>query len=410
LKILYLHQHFGTREGTAGTRSLEFARLLQQRGHQVTILCGWNDRSGLPRVTRSIRQQYEIDGVRILQINTAYSQKMNYLRRMWAFVEFMALGAWAAVQQRQVDVIFATSTPLTIAIPAMLAAGLNHKPFVFEVRDLWPEAPIRLGILRNRVLIALARWLERVTYRQAKHVIALSPGMKDGILQTGIAPDKITVIPNACDNSLFDVPPEAGNAFRNQHPWLNEHRLVIYGGTFGVANGLDYFVRLAHATRRLDPGVVFLLIGDGKEGAALRALAQQLGILDYGLWILPAVPRREMPGVLAAASVATSMFVDNPVTWPNSANKFFDALAAGRPIAINYEGWQADVLRESGAGLALPAGDVMRAAHMLVELLQSDERLQAASAAARRLARERFDRVALSRQLEQVLATAAGEA
>jgi glycosyltransferase involved in cell wall biosynthesis len=402
LKILYLHQHFTTRQGSGGTRSFEFARLLHQRGHEITILCGRSDRSGLVSKGRLI-EDCEYSGLKVLQLNVFYSQKMGFVQRLLKFVWFMLLASWVAVRQRDVDVILATSTPLTIAVPAIVASRINGLPFVFEVRDLWPDVPIGLGMLRNPVLIACARSLEHLAYRCATHIIALSPGMKDGIVRAGTPAEKVSVIPNACDNDLFDVPAAVGLGFSAQHSYLMNRPLVVYAGAFGRVNGLEYLVQLAQQVRYLDEDIVFLLVGAGREKQALHDLAQDLGVLNRTLWLMEETPRRMIPEILSAATIATSTTISNPVLWNNSANKFFDALAAGRPIAINHGGWQAELLCESGAGIVLPPDDIDQAAQLLVDFIHSEERLGRACRAARVLASERFDRRLLANQLEEVL-------
>lgn len=407
MRILYLHQHFTTRQGTAGTRSYEFSRLLQKEGHQITMLAGRYDRSGLEHQPGKLVDEHNLHGIRVLALNVFYGQNMSYLRRMVSFGWFMLLAAGVALRQRKADVIFATSTPLTIAVPAMIASKINRKPFVFEVRDLWPEVPIGIGALRQPLLVKVAKWLERVTYRNAAHVVALSPGMKEGVVRAGTSPDKVTVIPNASDLDLFGVPPETGQAFRAQHPEIGDRPLVVYAGAFGAVNDLSYLIRMAAAMRKLDERVAFLLVGRGSEEARLHTLAEDLGVLGTNLWILPSIPRQEMPSVLSAATIATSIFVDNPVMWTNSANKFFDALASGTPVALNYQGWQADVIREAGAGIVLDARDTDCAARQLVEALHNPVWLESAGKAARRLAEEQFAREKLALQLEEVLRAAA---
>lgn len=405
MNILYLHQYFATRKGSSGTRSYEFARLLRDFGHEVTIVCGWDDGNGLEPSSRLITE-FEIDGLAIKQINVRYSAGMGYVMRVFVFIRFMLLASWVAAREKNVDVIFATSTPLTIAIPAILASWITRRPFVFEVRDLWPEVPIGLGILRSSLLIRLAEWLERFAYRCARHIVALSPGMKQGIVRSGVSSSKVSVIPNACDNDLFDVPYECGQRFRARHPHLADRPLVIYAGAFGMANGLDYLVRLAELVRLRDSSIAFLLVGDGKEREALLNLARKLGVLNDTLWFMDDIPRQNMPEVLSAATIATSLFACNPVLWNNSANKFFDALAAGRPIAINQRGWLAELIEETGAGIVLPPDDVTQAARNLVEFLGCEARLERAGNAAKTLALERFDRLKLARKLESVLRSA----
>jgi glycosyltransferase involved in cell wall biosynthesis len=177
----------------------------------------------------------------------------------------------------------------------------------------------------------------------------------------------------------------------------------------GFANGLEYLVRVAHHARTLNDHIGFLLIGQGREKENLQHLARELGVLNQSVWFVDSLPRYEMPAVLSAATVATSIFQNNPVLWHNSANKFFDALAAGKPIAINYGGWQADLLNETGAGIVLPADDPAQAARDLLAFVSDPQRLQHAADAARELALTRFSRNMMADKLEQVLCQAVGK-
>jgi glycosyltransferase involved in cell wall biosynthesis len=402
VRVLYLHQHLAIRAGSVGTRSFEFARLLRERGHDVTMLCGWNELSGLPSGRRLI-ERHKIDSIPIIQLNIRYSQQMGYGRRFIAFVWFILLASFVAARERNVDVIYATSTPLTIAIPAMIGSLVRRRPFVFEVRDLWPEVPIELGVLRNPILILAARLLERLAYRRARRIVACSPGMKDGIVRCGVPSAKIAVIPNGCDVDLFEVPDAVGQAFRAEHSFLEDRPLVVYTGAFGLVNGLEYLVRLAHRLQSRGKRFAFLLVGEGREKARVRELAKELGVLDRSLWIVDAMSRERTVAVLSAATIATSTVIPNRVLWNNSANKFFDALAAGRPVMVNHGGWLADLLTETGAGIVLPAEDFDRAADGLTAFLESEASLRTARVAARRLVRDHFGRRRLADHLEQVL-------
>jgi glycosyltransferase involved in cell wall biosynthesis len=183
--------------------------------------------------------------------------------------------------------------------------------------------------------------------------------------------------------------------------------LVLYAGTLGYINGVDYLARLAAAVAPRNPEVRFLVMGGGREEELVRRTAQQLGVLDRNFFMLPPVPKREMPAIYSAANLAASVFLDLPEMWANSANKVFDALAAGRAIAINHEGWLADLIRETGCGVVLDARNMELAAETLVCRL-ADRLWQArAGAAARRVGLERFDRDKLAAELEAVLVAAA---
>jgi glycosyltransferase involved in cell wall biosynthesis len=396
VKIIYLHQYFATPNMVGGTRSYEMARRLVRYGHEVHMITSCGDRRGSGWTTT------EEAGIHVHWCAVPYSNHMSYGQRLRAFMRFAWLSARKAASLPG-DVVFATSTPLTIALPAVWAARKRSIPMVFEVRDLWPEMPIAVGALRSRPTIAAACWLERFAYRHAAHVVALSPGMKAGVVATGYPAEQVTVIPNSCDLGLFRGKEEQGREFRRRHEWLQDRPLVVYAGALGFINGVDYLARLAAVVQSRNPEIRFLVVGQGREELRVRKVAEGLGVLDKNFFMLPAVPKAEMPALLSAADLATSLFLDVKQMWANSANKVFDALAAGRPIAINHEGWLADMIRETGCGLVLDPHDLVTAADRLLDVL-GDRRWQAcARRAALAVGRERFDREKLAAQLEMVL-------
>jgi len=405
MRIVYLHQYFNSPKQAGSTRSYEMGRRLAAKGHQVHLIT--SERTST-RSSRGWRQEW-IDGMMVHWLHVPYSNHMPYARRMVAFLQFAFGAGWRAAAL-PADVVFATSTPLTIALPGIFAAKRNRTPLVFEVRDLWPEEAIAMGAVRGRLPIALANALERFAYRHSAQIVALSPDMREGVVRCGYARDRVHVIPNASDLDLFDVPDEAGWAFRRRHDWLQQRPLVVYTGAMGRRNGVSYLVHMAARVREIDPEVRFLLVGEGYEEQMIRQLAARLGVLDQTLFMLPALPKSQMPAILSAATLAASVMIDLQALWPNSANKVFDAFAAGRPVAINHEGWLAQVLRENGAGIVLPAGDTEAAAQQVAAYLADAEGVRRGGQNAKQLAVTRFDRDQLAVQLEGVLFQALGEA
>jgi glycosyltransferase involved in cell wall biosynthesis len=403
LRIAYLYQYHQSLERFGGGRSYEFGRRLVERGHEVHMITTdrWETR------TRGGWQVEEEAGMRVHRLPVPYANTMSHPRRMQAFARFaMAAGIRAA--RVHPEVVFATSTPLTIVVPGLVAARLSRARFVFEVRDLWPELPLELGFLRNPIAKHLAVRLAEAGYRHADFVVALSSGMAAGVVRHGYPPGQIAVIPNACDPSLFSPSPAAVTGFRSERTWLGDRPLVVYTGTFGRVNGVDYLVRLATEVRPLNPEIRFLLVGDGAQRNAVRDLAQRLGVLDRTLFLSTPVPRSRLPVILGAATIATSVFIPFPGLEHNSANKFFDSLAAERPIAINHGGWQADLLNRTHAGLELDPFDLPAAARELVQRLEDPDWLKAAGDAASALARGRFARDRLFDHFERVLTGTAG--
>lgn len=397
MKVIYLHQFFATMDMSIGTRAYEFTRRLARAGHEVHVIASRREAAGDMGWI-----QTDEDGVTVHWLPIPYSNNLSYPARIKAFFRF-ALAAGLRASRLGGDVVFATSTPLTIAIPAIFASRIRRIPMVFEVRDLWPELPIAIGAIRHPILKALAHWLEWLAYHSANHIIALSPGMAAGVQKQGIPASKITIIPNSTDTDLLDVPASEGLAFRETLGLTPDQPLIVYAGSLGLMNGVGYLVEIACEIQPIRPEVRFLIVGDGKDAEIIKARARELGLYDRVLWVRPGMPKREMPRVLSAATVATSLFIDLPQMWHNSANKFFDALAACRPVAINYQGWQSDILKESGAGLVLPAADARRAAIMLADFLSDPEQLGKASQAARQLAYDEFNRDTLYEKFEQIL-------
>jgi len=401
MRIVYLHQYFLTPAKPGGTRSYEMARRLVADGHEVHMVT--SDQT--PSAGGPAWRESEEAGIHVHWARVPYDNRMPHWRRLWAFVAF-AFGATRKAASLRPHVIFATSTPLTIAIPAIVSSWWTRAPFVFEVRDMWPDVPIAIGALKNPVVRMLARGLERVTYRRARHIVALAPGMREDIIAKGVPAEKVTVIPNGCDLDVFGTAP-SGPTPRELEPWLGARRLVLFAGTLGMVNDVGYLVEVAAQVARLDPEIRFVIIGDGRERDSIRARAAQLGVLDRTLVMRDPVPKGELSRWLHTADLVVALFTGPRVIWKDAVqNKFFDALAAGRPVANNFDGWQSQVAVQEGVGLILDPGDVGTAARQLVAALADQSWLDAVPARARVLAEGRFNRDRLAGELNSVLRAA----
>ena len=398
MRIVYLHQYFVTPEMAGGVRSYEMARRLAARGHDVHVVTADQESRG---ASDGWRESVEC-GVNVHWTPVPYDNTMSHARRLRAFFTF----AWSASRRASAlrpDLVFATSTPLTIALPAVYAARRNGCPMVFEVRDLWPEVPIAIGALRNPATIAVARWLERFAYGNAAHVVALTPGMKDHVVSVGCPADRVSVIPNGCDLELFGADASAPN-LREQFGWIGNRPLLVFCGTFGLVNGVDYLPRLCSHLLVIDPGICVVALGHGREFEAVRRLAAQLAVLERNFFMLGRVPKKEAAAWVRTAQMTIALFTGPEIVWRDAVqNKFFDSLAAGRPVANNFPGWQAKIAVEAGAGLILDAHDTCSAARTLAKHLRDAKWLEAASRAASDLARTRFDRDFLAADLARVL-------
>ncbi|WP_411889666.1 glycosyltransferase family 4 protein [Yoonia sp. SDW83-1] len=399
MKILYFHQYFNTTEMAGGTRSYEMAKCLVAADHEVHIITTWREPT-----EKTDWWQESIDGIEVHWLPVRYDNTMSFAGRIGAFFKF-ALKAGQRGCRIGGDLVFATSTPLTIILPGYRAARRLRTPLVFEVRDLWPKLPIAMGALKNPLTRWLAICLERFAYARSDAIVALSPGMAEGVIQLGYPEDKITIIPNGCDLDLFTPSEVAANKFRTKHPELGTGQIILYAGTLGRINGVGYLAQLAHLMKDRFPEVRFVTIGHGSEAERTHQLAKQLGVLDVNFFQYPAMSKQELVGAFAAASVSCSLFIDLPAMWANSANKFFDTLASGTAVAINYQGWQADLIDEHECGVVLNA-DPDKAADDLSLLLSDREALAETGRRARQLAQVRFSRDKLGQEFVSVLQNA----
>ena len=205
MHILYIHQYFATPTGSTGTRSYEFARRWVKAGHKVVMLTTISQlcEQDLQDAKGRFIKRTIIDDIDVRAINLPYNQKMGFIKRGLSFVAFFVLSSFYILFTKKPDVIYASSTPLTVGIPALTGKWLRRIPFVFEVRDQWPEIPIELGIIKNKLLIKTLLWLEKTIYKNSSAIIACSPGQAEGVRSVSEAQKRIEVVPNSCDIELF---------------------------------------------------------------------------------------------------------------------------------------------------------------------------------------------------------------
>jgi glycosyltransferase involved in cell wall biosynthesis len=400
VNVLFLHQHFATREGAGGTRTWEFSQGLLRRGNTVTMVAQRRRGGG---VDEPGRHKLE-GGLDLILLPGWYTNHLTHLQRIWQFILFIMRASVLRDLPHRPDVVIASSTPLTIGIPGWILARRYGVPFVFEVRDLWPEAPIQLGVLKGRLLPWLMVKLERFLYRHADVIIPLSPGMEAGVLAEGGDPRKVITITNASDVDLF-TPESRDRALLA--PWgLEDQFVAIHGGSMGMANGLDYIVEAARELKaRGENGITFAFAGAGGQEKRLKALAQQHG-LDNVVF-LGAIARTDLGAIVSSCDVAIASFADFPVLATNSPNKLFDGLAAGLPCIVNSDGWTRRVIETADAGAYVDVREPAQLADAVVRL-RDDEALRERQARnALRLAHDVFARERMGQRFCDVIEHAA---
>ena len=359
----------------------------------MTVVCGAHAYSGLdfPYDADCCWHRGDVDGIDVISLPLAYANRDSLLRRGWTFLRF-ALRSVRLALQLDYDLAFATSTPITAVIPGLAAKWLRGKPFVFEVRDLWPELPRALG-LRNPFVLGGMSLLEFLGYRSAEACIGLSPGIVEGIRARADERLPVAMIPNGCDLELF----HPSKRSKLTLPGLGPDDFVAgFTGAHGVANGLDALLAVAgELKRRGDTRVKLVFIGDGKEKERLAVRATELGLTNC--LFFPPMPKPELGAITASLDCGLMVLRDIPAFYRGtSPNKFFDYLAAGIPVVNNYPGWLAGLITEHRCGLVVPPGNPVAFADALQRLAANADERRAMGAAARALGEKEFARPLLA--------------
>lgn len=339
MKILYLHQYFNTNENSGGTRSYEFSNELTKAGHEVVVITG----------KKTDQSSIKNERLKVISTNTKYSNDMGFLRRVLSFFHYILFSIILSLKVKNIDVVFATSTPITIGVPGYIISKLKRAKFIFEVRDVWPDVPIELGFINNKALIYLLKKYELFIYKHADYIIALSKGMKNNILSKGNFKNKLSVITNLANLEMYNNIEIDEKKIKKNYGLENKF-ICIHPGTMGFVNGLDFILDTANYTKE-NKEIHYLLIGSGKEKDNLKTRVKKENLNN--VTIADPLPKKDIIKVIKASDLGL-MVVRNEfkILEDNSANKFFDFLAAGLPILINYEGWQKETLENDEAGFS----------------------------------------------------------
>lgn len=400
MHILLVHQLFLRAEDAGMSQHYDFAHHLVRSGHRVTVLAGRRSYLTGTAVSTTRRQVLE-PGLEVIPCAQVGGVHRSFVWRTVGFLSFMLSSLVAGLRVPQVDVVWTTSPPLPQVCTAWFVAWVRRRPWVFEIRDLWPAVAVEMGILRNRLLIAIAGAVEGFLYRWATKIVVNSPGFLPYLCGRSIPSARIEVVPNGVDPSAF-APEDRGESFRRAHG-LQDRFVVLYAGAHGQAN--DLMTLLAAAERMQDePRVAFVLVGDGKQKPSLMAAAAQKR-LDNVLF-LAAVPRVQIAGVVAAADVGVATLKPIPLFATVYPNKVFDYMAAGRPVVLAMDGAIRALVEEAGAGLVVRPGDAAALSVAVRSLLRDPVAARRMGARGRACVEAGFDRRLSAEKLERLLQAA----
>ncbi len=393
MRILYLHQYFCPPGGSGNNRSYELARAWVRAGHEITIL---TSPAYFPPTYQQDRpvHEFDLDGIKVVVLKVAYAHEMDFMERISAWLRFFWMARKRMWKWTNVDLVYASSTPLTVGELGRIIHRRKAIPFVFETVDVWPDVPIGMGILKNRMLIWYIRQRTNRIYREAAAVITLSEGMRNQVLSSGVPPSKVHVIHNGTDPLRFPY------VERPSRPKI----LVIYTGTVGIANGLDQLVDAAEAVAQQGrEDICFLVVGEGNDLDRVLSYANSKKLTN--LTFRKKVPKEEVSDLLASADIGCVCFAPFSVLEANSANKFYDYLSTGLPVVLNYQGWQADYLAKYGGGLSSKQGDFSKWIQNIIRFADDQDYRKAEGKKGRKLIEMYFDRRKLSERILELFST-----
>jgi putative colanic acid biosynthesis glycosyltransferase WcaI len=400
MKILYLSQYFPPEMGAPSARVHECAREWVAAGMEVTVLTGMpHHPTGVvpPKYRKRFYVRENIDGIDVARAYVYATPNRGIIRRAWSYITFMICSICVGLTRvRRADVLIATSPQLLAGLAGWILSAFKRVPFVFEVRDLWPESIEAVGALRSKFVLAPLYAIANFLYRRAKHIVVVSDTTKQILIERGIPESKITVIKNGVDLDLF-APQSHDNEMRERHH-LNGEFVILYIGTIGMAHALEVVVEAAERLKD-DDSVKFLLVGEGARKAALVEAARNLPNLIF----VDGRPREEVPAYLAASDVCLVHLRRSELFETVLPSKMFEIMGCARPILLGVEGEALRTMNEADAGVSFSPED-SRALIEQISRLQTDRaELDRLGRNGRQYAEEHYCRRRLARRYAELL-------
>jgi glycosyltransferase involved in cell wall biosynthesis len=388
VKILILHQHFNTPQKGGAIRSYYLAKALVDKGIETIVISGHNEKE---------YKRENIEGIDVHFLPIAYDNRFGFWKRSFSFVHYILSSVKLARQFRGVSICYAISVPLTIGLAARWIKLRYKIPYIFEVGDLWPDAPIQMGFVENYFFKQLLYQLESSIYRDAESIVALSPMIKSAI-EEKVKNKTIHLIPNMADTDFYK--PEIKSQAVEQKFGVEGKFVVSYIGAAGVANGLDYFLECVRASLKRDQNIQFLICGDGAILARLKEAAQRLTLSN--LTFLDFQNRESVREIMSITDAAFVCYKAIPILETGSPNKYFDGLAAGKLIVVNFGGWIKEEIESNRCGMYVHPNQPTDFANKIEPFLRNNELLVQYQQASRLLAESKYARKILSERFVNI--------
>ena len=391
MTVLYIHQYFRTPQEPGGTRSYWIAKKLIDSGHKVFMLTS-------KKFDENTKKHTEIDGINVIYLNVDYNQKMSFFKRIFSFLLFSFSSLREAVKlSSKIDFVYATSTPLTVGFPALFLYYIYNKRYIFEVRDLWPEVPIQLKIIKNKTFIYFIKKIEKLIYQKATEIIALSPGMFEGVYKVTGNKSNISLVPNMSKKNEFYPREKEINLLTKYNIDLNCLNF-IYFGSIGYANGLD---KLIEFFGQVNDNFKLYIAGSGSEENNLKGLVKLKNITNVSF--LGNFNTSGISEIVNCCDVSIVSFLDIPILSTNSPNKFFDSLSAGKPILVNSDGWTRELVENKNCGFYYKYDDIEDFKRVLDNLLTNKPILENMSKNSLALSYNTYDKEILTTKIVEII-------
>jgi glycosyltransferase involved in cell wall biosynthesis len=410
MKILLIHQYFLEPDDGGGSRFNEMTRNWSEKGHKITVIAGMihaNKSEKLPEYKGKYFLHKQHDRVSVWRCHVSEYYNVNFFGRLWGYFSFVLSSVWAGLfkVKGNFDLILVTSPPLFVGITAYILSRVKRIPFVFEVRDLWPESAIDSGVVTNKLIIRFAYWFEGFMYRKAKLINVLTPAFKKSLIEKKKVPeDKIIFIPNAADFSISDKLLDTFDSklFREQNG-LSGKFVITYVGAHGVANHLIQLIDTAELLK--DTNLLFQLIGSGMQKQYLIDEVRRRELTNVKF--IDTISKNEVFKYILASDLGTSVLKRTETYKTIYSNKTFDYMSCKKPILLIIDGVSRDLVEAANCGVFAEPEQPDDIAKKIRLFLQNPEIMHQQGENGYHYAKAHFDRNVLSSEymihLEQLL-------
>jgi glycosyltransferase involved in cell wall biosynthesis len=372
MRIFYIIHYFPPELNGGATRASELARLWAEMGHDVTILTGFpNHPNG--RIPAEYKGKLFLEeftyGYRIRRTFIYATPNKGFFKRILNHTSLMITSVLGSMFKERPDVIIASSPPLFLGLSGYLLSRLKRVPYVFEVRDIWPQQAIDLGMLSNRYIIWAMEKLEFFLYRKASKVIGVAGSTQRILSERGLDTGKVEIIFNGTDVDYYKPGPT--NEQLKAELGLSGKFIVSYIGTMGLSQGLTVVLDAAEKLEQTYPDIHFLLVGDGAQRDMLIAKSGEMNLQN--VLFLPSQPRSRVPDLYSLSDSVMVLLRNTPLFRSTIPSKIFEIMACERPVILGVEGEAKEIVMNSGGGIIMTPENVEELCRAIIQLHHNED-------------------------------------